>query len=331
MLPGAHRVRAKGRIYWYAFRGGPQIWAGLEADEEAAADEIARAWLAERTQAPAEGTVAAIVRAYRMSPELAALSLETRQLYHPYLDQIETRFGNLSAKEFGGIAGRSILRAWRDELVAHSPRSADQARAMVSRVASFGRSRDMLPSDCEPAKDMPRMYTAPPQAPWSQEAIDKAMTRLPPHLTNVIAIAINTGLRRADLCTLAWSHIDEANGVIRMPTSKGRKHRRVVVIPLTGALRAALKRCPRVAVTVLTTTRKEAWSPDGLAASLAVALAKIGLKGRLHGLRRSAAVHLARQGLSSLQIARQLGWSESEAEAMSAIYVDAEALSGNGG
>lgn len=321
MLPGAHRVKAKGRVYWYAFRGGPQIWSGRAEDEEAAAPEIARAWLAERRQEPAVGTVAHVVRLYRMSPDLAALSPETRALYHPYLDEVETRFGDLSAREFGGLEGRSRLRKWRDELAERSPRSADQARAMVSRVASFGRERDLFPSDCEPAKDMKRLYVAPPQPPWPQEAIDKAMTGLPLHLSNVVAVALNTGLRRADLCALSWSHIDESAGLVRLWTSKGRKHRRMVTIPLTPALRASLARCPRVATTVLTTTAKRPWTPDGLANSLAAALDDLGISHRLHGLRRSAAVHLARQGLSSLQIARQLGWSESEAEAMSAIYV----------
>jgi integrase len=98
---------------------------------------------------------------------------------------------------------------------------------------------------------------------------------------------------------------------------------------LTPALRAALRRCDRTALTVLTTSAGRPWTPDGLANSMALALKRLGIPHRLHGLRRSAALQLARQGLSSLQIARQLGWSESEAEAMSALYVDAEALNAN--
>jgi site-specific recombinase XerD len=48
---------------------------------------------------------------------------------------------------------------------------------------------------------------------------------------------------------------------------------------------------------------------------------KAALSGRLHGLRRSAATHLAQQGASSRRIAQVLGWSEGDAEAMAAIYI----------
>lgn len=50
------------------------------------------------------------------------------------------------------------------------------------------------------------------------------------------------------------------------------------------------------------------------------------LAGTLHGLRRSAATHLAALGWSSRKIAQVMGWSETEAEAMTAIYIDDERL-----
>jgi hypothetical protein len=51
-------------------------------------------------------------------------------------------------------------------------------------------------------------------------------------------------------------------------------------------------------------------------------LTPLGITARLHGLRRLAATRLAQQGKSS----RQLGWSEPEAEAMAAVYIDDEAV-----
>jgi integrase len=325
VLPGAHRVVARGRVYWYAWRGGPRLWSGPAEDESAAAVDIARAYVDERTQRPAEGTVSRVIREYRMSPDLAALARTTRHLYLDWLDRADARFGAMSAREFAGRPGRAALRAWRDELAATSPRQADQARLIVQVISRFGRRADMLPADCAPAADMPALYSAPIQPPWPAEAIERAASRLPPHLSRVVAIAVNTGLRRTDLCALAWSHIDSDAGMIRLGTSKGRKHRRLAVIPLTPPLRAALALCPRTSTQVLTTTHGHPWTPSGLGHALDRALSAIGIPHRLHGLRRTAATRLAAQGFSSRQIARQLGWSEAEAETMTAVYVDDEA------
>jgi integrase len=75
---------------------------------------------------------------------------------------------------------------------------------------------------------------------------------------------------------------------------------------------------------ILTSARGTAWTVNGLAHAVRGALDAAGLDGTLHGLRRSAATHLARQGLSSRKLARILGWSEGDAEAMSTTYVDEE-------
>lgn len=319
VLPGAHRVAAKARVYWYAWRGGPQLWAGKACDEVDSALEIAQAYIDQRRGQPALGTIARIVQAYRVSDDFRNLAATTRALYHPFLDKIEKRLGSLNAAEFGGRRGRDLIRAWRAEI---TPRSADQVKTIVGAVTSWARRNDLLPSDCRPTADMRALYRAPPQRAWTRAELDLAMSSLPAHLANVIALAVNTGLRRGDLTRVMWSAVDDAAGVLRIYTHKGLEHRRVAVIRLTPALRATLARIPKIALTILTNTRAQPWTVAALDTALDRGLSKIGITARLHGLRRLAATHLAAQGLSSRQIARQLGWSESEAEAMSAVYID---------
>ena len=322
VMQGAHRVAAKGRVYWYAWRGGPQVWAGAAGAEEAAAEEIFEGWRDVVRGRAAKGTVARLVADYRGSPEFASLAASTRSLYHGFLDQIAARFGPMSLDEFNGRVGRAGIRDWRTSV---TPRTADQVRSIIGAMATWARQTDQAERDFYPTADMRGLYSAPPQRSWTRAEIDRAMAGLPPHLSRVVALALNTGLRRSDLCAITWAAIDWDAGVMRWHTTKGRKFRRLAVIDLTPALRWALERCPRgEAVTVLTNSRGRPWKPTGLATSLDKALDALQIEGRLHGLRRAAATHLAAQGLSSREIARRLGWSEAEAEAMTATYVDEE-------
>lgn len=336
-LVRAHRVVLKGRdrVYWYAWRGGPQIWASAIADEDL--DAIAVAYDEEVNERAARGTVARLVQDYRRSPEFLALAPSTRILYGDFLDRLADKAGALSIDEFNGKEGRERIRDWRGDV---SPRTADQVRAVIGALSTWARQNDQADRDFRPVADMPALYTAPPQHVWTRDDVGNAMTKLPPHLSNVVALALNTGLRRGDLCAVTWASVDRDAGLLKWYTGKGAKHRRQAMIPLTGALRMTLDRCkaftprprskkrpkpPPEAVTILTNVYGLPWKPTGLSSSMDKALADIGVTGTLHGLRRASATHLAAQGLTSRQIARQLGWSEAEAEAMSAIYVDEEA------
>jgi integrase len=326
VLPGAHRVVAKGRVYWYASRGGDLLWRGAPEDEAAHAVAIASAYVAARDERPAPGTVARLLDDYERSADFAALSAQTQALYKPYLREAKARLGRVALKQFGERVGRDAIRKWRAE--ASTPRVADQIRTVLGAVASYGRREDVLPASCKPCADMRPAYRAPPQPAWTEAALQLAMTRLPPKLAAPIALAVNTGLRRGDLVALTWAAVDEGAGVIRWRTSKGARFGREAIIDLTPELRATLDRCDRSKLTVLTNTKGKPWTPDGLHNSLTAELDALGIKYRLHGLRRLAASRLSAQGLSNGQIARRLGWSEGEVARMLATYVDPEAERG---
>lgn len=327
-LPGLHKPIVNGRMYIYAWRGGPKIWSGPPEDEEANAEEIVKAWLAEKTPGPARGLVGRLIHDFELSPEFQALAAPTRALYSYVLRLAHDRIGDLTLGEFGAEKGRAAIRKWRTEAAEESPRTADQIKCVVGALATWGRRADILPADCKPTADMKRLYCAPPQEHWTREEIALAASSLPAHLSVVVLLCLYTGLRRADLCSLTWSAVDDRAGMIRLVPSKGKRRGRIVRIKLTPPLRALLDqlRSNRRSVQVLTTSHGTPWTPTGLQSSLSVALDAIGIDKRLHGLRRAAATHLAAEGLSSRQIAQQLGWSEAEAEAMAEVYVDEEAV-----
>jgi len=326
-------LRASGWIcYVYASRGGPLIFKSppcaskaeaLKAAEANAVDVSKR--YAEERHPRDQGTFARVISDYRRSPEFKTLSASTRSEYHRWLDAMETILGALTGDQMAKKHGAQAARLWRDGLAKKSPRNADYAMTVLAAVCTWGRGAYMLGETAIPTRHIAKLYTAPEQTTWSDDDLNRAVTALPPHLTHAIKLALNTGLRRGDLTAVTWSAIDEAAGVIRWRPSKGRRKGRIVVIPLTAALRLTLAAIPKVAVQILTNSRGKPWTVSGLGHAMDDALEPLGIEGRLHGLRRAAATRLARQGFSSRQIARQLGWSEAEAEAMTAVYVDDEA------
>ena len=328
MLPGLHRPVVNGKLYIYAWRGGPCIWRGRPEDEEAAAEEIVAAWLAEKTPGPAKGLVGRLIHDYELSPEYQSLARSTRELYGYILRLAQDRIGALTLGELGGEKGRAAIRAWRTETAEESPRTADQIKTVIGAMATWGRMNDILPADCRPTADMRRLYSAPPQEAWTRAEIALAAFALPAHLSDVVLFTLYTGLRRSDVCAVTWAAVDEKAGMLRLYTQKGKKARRTARVKLTTPLRLLLDRIRlrgRSSVQILTTSYGKPWTPTGLHSSLSAALDMLGIEKRLHGLRRAAATHLAAEGLSSRQIAQQLGWSEAEAEAMAEIYVDEEA------
>lgn len=358
MLPGAHRQvhrRASGvAIYWYAWRGGPQIatfraatLAEAEALELAGADQIAAGYAAEHSPAAPDGTVARLVQAFLQSPEWAQSAEATKVSRRKWLDTVTQRWGHMSGVEFASDAVAAEIAAWRDEIGRVSPSSAQKAMEAVSRLCSYGRSRERpegvrLPRDCNPTADFSKIYTAPVQLPPPRQIVLDAIERLPPLASAICAIMLNSGLRRSDLVRLCDTHVDTSAGVIRIDPLKSRHRRRLAVIRLTPDLLAAIRSaqalreaaCARKDVKplhVVVNSRGAPFTPNGLYNHLKDAFAAAGLPLiRPHDFRRAAATQRYMAGLSWAQIGREMGWGESQAQAMGDIYVPDEAMGGNG-
>lgn len=328
-IPGAYRnpLYTRGVVYWYAYRGGPKIWSGTFEDEQtdAAAIAIAEGYAAARAKGPAPQTFASVVRAYQADRAWTGLAAATRKTNGVWLDRIEDRFGACSAAE---LTPRRVY-AWLLEVEeTHGVRARDRARDVLSRVCSWARSpaRALLPSDCRPTDDIESAYRAPPQdaAPLPEvlDAIAKLRASGAHQIADALALALNTGLRRSDLCRVTWEAVERERGVIVWRPQKGARRGRVVVIPLRADLLTLLDRLGPSEGPILRTSRDTPWTPDGLSASIDAALRGLGYPWRLHALRRACATHLQAQGWRTHQIAAVLGWSDREADVMLATYAD---------
>lgn len=362
MLPGAHRQvhdRASGFvIYWYAWRKGPQIgsyrggdYAEAHAAEVADAEGIAARWAEERKPKAPDGTVTRAVQAFVQSPEWAAFADKTREAWRPWLETVKDKWGHLSGPEFANEDTAVEVCAWRDEIAKRSPALADKAMEAVSRLCSYGRARGvkLLPIDCKPTVGLKKAYHRPVKLPPARDDVLAALAALPPLASAICDIALNSGLRRSDLVRLCDTHVDEAAGVVRIDTQKGKRQGRVAVIRLTPPLLAAIRRAqairdaryaelmarparrdrtkPARPLNVIVNLNCRAFTASGLYQHVKDAFEAI-KRARInpHGFRRAAATQGYLSGLSWAQIGRQLGWGEDEAEKMGAIYVPDEAV-----
>ena len=133
-LRGVHAVRAKlasGKtaVYHYAWRGGPRLEGKPGSPTFVASYNTAHA---SRKVVP-EGTLHALVAAYRQSGEFKGRAESSKRAYRAYLALIEAEFGDMPLKAVQDPRARGEFKAWRDSMSA-TPRKADYAWAVLARV-----------------------------------------------------------------------------------------------------------------------------------------------------------------------------------------------------
>ena len=95
-LKGVAKVRAKGRTYWYAWRGGPRLRGEPGSPEFVVSYNEA----IENVRTPDKSRFRALVVAYKQSDQCKALAAVTQYKRGPWLDRIAEHFGSLSIAQF---------------------------------------------------------------------------------------------------------------------------------------------------------------------------------------------------------------------------------------
>ena len=316
-LKGLHRVRAKGRIYWYAWRGGPRLVGQPGTPEFVASYNEA---IAEH-RAPDATRFRSVIVAYRASPDFQKLALSTKRQWSRWLDRIDEHFGELRTAQFDRTEKiRPIIRKWRSTY-ADKPRTADYAMQVLSRVLSY--AVDPLGRIASnPAEGVKQLYSSSrAEIIWTDQEIAALKAANPVEIGQAVDLAAHTGLRLGDLLRLSWSHVGEHEIVLPTGKSNGK---RAAVIPLYDDLRAILAGIPRKATTVLTSSKARPWTADGFGSSFNKAKARAGLSERdlhFHDLRGTAATKFYKAGLSERVIAEIMGWEEQSVSRIIRRYV----------
>jgi hypothetical protein len=315
-----HAVKARGKDYYYF-----QRHRGSEREEPRiklpgapfAHDGMPNAewWRAyrqvcgESEQGPKRGTFAALVLAYKASPEWRELGLRTQKTYSRYLSEIDEKWGGLRV---AGVEPRHVL-ALRDQRAA-TPAAANYIVRALSAMITWSIPRGHRPDN--PCQHVKQLKGGDGYEPWDWVHI----THLREHVSKrelwwVAALALYSGQRQGDDLAMRWSEV--ADGFISVVQQKTGKRLR---IPMHRDLRALLHEIPRRAVTVLTNTRGQPWTTDGFKTSwnkelgrkVMAPIRKAGLV--FHGLRKSAVVFLLEAGCTDAEVSAITGQSRQMVE-----------------
>ena len=305
-LKGIAKVTAKGRTYWYAWRGGPRL-----RGEPGSAEFIASYNEAiESLRTPDPGRFKSLVMLYRASADYKSLASSTQKNWSIWLDRVAEYFGELRIAQFDRPEKiRPVIRQWRNKW-ADKPRTADYALQVLSRVLAH--AVDPLGRIAgNPCKGIKRLYSSDrSEIIWTEADIAEFKAVCTRELAHAVDLASHTGLRLGDLIRVSWSHVGDDAIVLR--TGKSRQ-RREAIIPLYDDLRAVLDRIPKVATTVLTTTKGKPWTASGLSTAVQRAKAAASWDAKdlhFHDLRSTAATKFYVAGLSVRVIAEIMGWEE---------------------
>lgn len=330
-LEGVYRVQAKGRVYWYAWRGkgAPRLEGEPGSEEFLASLAAARAG----RKVGDKSRVAGLCAMFRASDPwngrgARPISAKTRASWSPWLDRIQAHFGALSVAQFDRPQMRPRIVKWRDSYAA-TPRAADMGVQVLSRLLSFAQAEGLLLNNiCNGiegiyASDRSGLIWEP--AHFAQLAAGQGpRSAVSPQIVEAARLGALTGLRQSVLLRLGPAH--RKPHCLEIRSNKGRNGRpgKTVIVPLYAELAEyldALPRRPR-ATTYLVNTEGLPWR-TGFGSSWAKACDKAGIDPALHfhDLRGTAATRFYKAGLTVREIAEIMGWSEDYVEELINRYV----------
>lgn len=315
-LKGIAKVRSKGHVYYYAWRGGPPL-RGLPGSPEFM---TSYAQAVEQRRTPDKNRFRSVVTDYKASRDYKKLADSTRDQWGKWLDRIVEYFGELRIAQFDRPEKiRPVIRRWRTQW-ADTPRTADYALQVLSRVIAHAVELGKISGN--PCEGVRHLYNNDrSEIIWTESDIEQVKKTCSREVANAVDLAAHTGLRLGDLLRLSWSHVRD--GAIVLTTSKS-KHRREAIIPLYDSLREVLARIPKRATTILTSSKKRPWTADGFGSSFNKAKIDAGMSNRdLHfnDLRGTAATKLYIAEFTMREIAETLAWEEESVEKIIRRYV----------
>jgi integrase len=318
-LKGVHAVKAKGRTYHYAWRGGPRL------EGEPGSSEYLESYRAatSRTENLDRHRFGTWVVLYKESEEFRRLAETTREQWSKWLDRISDHFGKLRVRQFDRPEFRVDIRKWRDKWKSN-PRTADYGKQVLSRVISFAVAEGKLTLNI--CNGIPNLCSADrSDVIWEEPYLEQLLNcdKVSPEIKWAARLARLTGFRKSDLLQVSWTHVGRY--AIEIRTQKSKK-KRIATAPITHELRNLLDEIPKRATTILTSSKRRPWTGDGFGSSWWKAMEDAGLHTEdtdlhLHDLRGTFATFIYGARFTVREIADTLGWTEDRVERLIDRYV----------
>jgi integrase len=341
-LPHLHKVTAKGKLYYYAWRGGPRIKLD-PADGEGFAAEYKALHAARKggDKAKLSGLIVdwKASDAWTQPHDKGGMADATKANWTRWLDEVHAYFGELSIAQFDRPQIRPIIKKWRSRWKA-TPRAADMAKQVLSALLSFAVEEGKLAAN--PCFGIPNLYKNDrSEIIWADDDFARLiLSGASREIVYALELAALTGLRQADLLKLTWGHVGEL--AIEKRTGKSG-NKRTALVPLYGELRELLeeiraytaeraagwvrdKRKVAGALHILTNTEGQPWK-SGFSSSWNKAMIRMEEDTlHFHDARGTFATKAYLAGFTIREIAELLAWSEDQVERIINRYVRRNAL-----
>jgi integrase len=299
------RKVVKGHIYYY-FRWH-DVYRRLpdSPDSESFRTQYARALASispEYERPIIRGSVRALMRDYKTSPEWKALAPKTQADYARGLDHLKP-IGEFQADN---VRRQHIIRL-RNKMDSNT-RTQDLFVAAVSRMFTIG--LDLGYTDRNPAARIQRLNNPESFDPWPMMARERfEASDMPPWMRTAYMLGLWTAQRESDILRLARARFDGVGFTIRQgrpEATRGKGRRGPIVtlyIPAAAPLRRYLETCTFAGLLFVTDETGKAIKADRLRKDLRAHLDALGLTDlHFHGLRHTTATALAEAGASSHEI-----------------------------
>ena len=271
------------------------------------------------------GTLRHLISSYKESPDYVSLKDATRVSYErafvvlrPLFD---TQLNNLKRATLIRMRDRVLLPRYRTWM-------ANYTVSVLSVVFRFGLDHGFMVENPlqERVRKLRMQRSGHPNRPWTALERRLVLDHSPPHIRLPIALAMCTGLRKADVFSIKLSAIRD--GQIYVRTSKCGIPIRLPIHPI---LADALAARPTVdAMHIALRSDGKPWTPDGFDTVWHRLKSKLEAEGKvekgltIHGLRHTLGVLLKEAGAHDGEIADVLGQSTT---AMARYYSQGAGLS----
>lgn len=255
----------------------------------------------EQPTARDDGTVSAIIRAYKNSPAWGRHSEATQKQRGNILDRLERISGHVT---LASIEPSDIKRR-RDEL---GPGAAKHFVQTMRGLFKWAKEMELVETDPTENVKVARPQTEGFKV-WSDQEIACYEARWPVGTRERLwlAILLYTGLRRGDAVHLSKAHIRD--GVVSIQTGKTGAW---VTLPILPELQAIIDASPVGETTLIATKAGKPMSKFSFGNLFREACKAAGVPGAAHGLRKAAATRLAEAGATVNELNAAMGWEGSK-------------------
>src|ERR1019366_3652583 len=193
-------VRKGGREYRYFYHRATGTRLSAEFGTAAFVEEVAALDAKTKRQAPRDGSLHALIVAYRASPEFTGLAPVTRSDYQRVFDWLQP-INDTALIEFD----TSLIYALRDKAFAQRKRRfANYVVQVLRLVLEWGKPRGFVTENVAAGvAQLPRpKKMARANRPWSDEEREIVLAEAEIGLRVMIALGMFAGLREGDACAL---------------------------------------------------------------------------------------------------------------------------------